>query len=144
MKQESRAESPGFLLLDNDHQDGFIAVIMDFIPLTTVDEWDALLKTSSGRTVVIFKHSATCGTSAYAYELIAQALQEGALAVVPHLVVVQTAHTVSSRIAADLGVVHQSPQVLVVRGGRCTYHTSHASIRPTKLQTAILAAEGAA
>ena len=117
---------------------------MTFTPLSTIPEWDALLKTSAEQTVVVFKHSATCGTSTYAFELLAQALRDGIVTTAPHLVVVQTARTVSNRIADDLGVVHQSPQVLVVRDGKCTYSSSHSSIRPDRLQSAIQAAESKA
>ena len=35
---------------------------------------------------------------------------------------------VSNMIAYDLGVTHESPQVLVIKDGRCIYHASHSGI----------------
>jgi bacillithiol system protein YtxJ len=35
---------------------------------------------------------------------------------------------VSNNIAADLGVTHESPQVLVIKDGQCIYHASHSGI----------------
>ncbi|MBC7449094.1 MAG: DUF2847 family protein, partial [Hymenobacteraceae bacterium] len=36
---------------------------------------------------------------------------------------------VSSAVAQTLGVTHESPQLLLVQHGRCTYHASHMEIR---------------
>ncbi|MBL4662003.1 MAG: bacillithiol system redox-active protein YtxJ, partial [Flavobacteriaceae bacterium] len=34
----------------------------------------------------------------------------------------------SNKIATDLGVMHQSPQILIVKDGKCTYQASHSQI----------------
>jgi bacillithiol system protein YtxJ len=35
---------------------------------------------------------------------------------------------ISNKIASDLDVTHQSPQVLIVKDGKCTYQASHSQI----------------
>jgi bacillithiol system protein YtxJ len=36
---------------------------------------------------------------------------------------------ISNRIASDLSVRHESPQLLIVEDGKAVFHTSHNSIR---------------
>lgn len=77
--------------------------------------------------VVIFKHSPVCGTSAYAFEEVrAFATANGTVPVV--LVDVIRQASLSRRIATELQVGHESPQVILVRGGRAAWSASHFGI----------------
>jgi len=42
--------------------------------------------------------------------------------------------SVSDKIAADLGVTHQSPQILMVKDGKCIYTASHSQINVEDLK----------
>lgn len=93
--------------------------------LTAIGEADALI--DAGGAAWIFKHSATCPISARALEAFrAYRAEDGSIPA--GLVVVQSAREVSNHIAQRTGVRHESPQVLLVRGGRVLFHTSHMKI----------------
>jgi len=41
---------------------------------------------------------------------------------------------VSAAIAADLGVEHQSPQLILIHEGKAQHHANHSSIDPVDLK----------
>ena len=93
-------------------------------PLHTLGELDAVLAASHQRPVVIFKHSASCGTSAEAYDEMLD-LVAGPLPADVYLVDVWDGRQVSDEAARRLGVRHQSPQALIVSDGLVVWQASH-------------------
>ena len=45
---------------------------------------------------------------------------------------------ISNKIAAHFNVEHQSPQIILIKNGRCIYHTSHNDISSKKICEAVL------
>lgn len=92
------------------------------------DEMRALVEESKGATVVLFKYSPTCGISQ-----VAQEAWEAWVGSAPDGAVLARCDVIGAKPAARgvtswLGMLHQSPQVLVLREGACAAHTSHYSI----------------
>lgn len=85
----------------------------------SADELEALLCRSDERPVLIFKHSATCPISFHVRREIERLDAE------VNLVVVQRSRALSNEIESRLGVRHESPQAVIVSGGRAIYHASH-------------------
>ena len=83
---------------------------------------EELIARSQNAPVVLFKHSLTCPISARAYRQM-QAY-EGEVA----LVIVQRAREVSREVEARTGVRHESPQVIILRGGKVAWSASHFDI----------------
>ncbi len=106
-------------------------------PLTTIDELDAALAASSTRPIVIFKHSATCGTSALAAEEIDDLLAHGALPADIYLVRIQGARAVSNEIERRLRVRHESPQVLLIRDGQVMWSATHYRVTAAAILAAL-------
>ena len=110
------------------------------LPLTLLEtpaQLDSAVEASFSRPVLIFKHSLTCGRSAWAYrefEALVQASQARAEAFLVH---VQTARPVSTAIAERLGVRHESPQALLVVDGVVRWHASHGGLTRAAMTTAI-------
>ena len=50
-----------------------------------------------------------------------------------HRVIIQHARDISNRIAADLGVRHESPQLIYVKDGQAVWSVSHHQVRPDEL-----------
>ncbi|OUM96584.1 MAG: general stress protein [Thermobacillus sp. ZCTH02-B1] len=106
--------------------------------ITTTEEWDRILAESSNRQAVILKHSTRCPVSAGALEE-----YEAYLADRPnpdtdyYLVKVIESRPVSNKIAEDLGVVHQSPQMILVKDGKAVWHASHWAVTKRHM-TAVL------
>ena len=106
-----------------------------FTPLTTPDQFDALLGASSGQPVVIFKHSPSCGTSAMAYDELTDLLEGDGGEV--YLLNVLSSRALSQAVAARLGVRHESPQVLVLKDGLVRWSGSHYRVTADAVRKAL-------
>ena len=93
---------------------------------------------SSAHPVLVFKHSLTCGTSAQALDELADHLQH---ADGPHahyaLVTVQTHRDVSTAISTRVGIRHETPQALLIMGGRVVWSASHFRVTAEAIAKAI-------
>lgn len=101
-----------------------LTTIRSFIPLTDLDQIDGAVDASSTQSVLIFKHSTTCGTSAEAHEEVSTLLA-GTVDARVYLVDVRSSRQVSNAIAQRFGIRHESPQILLLDGGRVRWHASH-------------------
>jgi bacillithiol system protein YtxJ len=105
-------------------------------PLTTEADLDAAIERSFTTAVVIFKHSETCGTSAYAREEL-QALAESNVTAGVYVVSVQRNRAISNALSKRFNLRHESPQVLLIRGGALAWHASHHRINGDELTAAL-------
>jgi len=90
--------------------------------LAAVDDAVAL---SHAGPVIVFKHSATCGTSAMAHEEVEDLVAAQAADTPIFIVPVHARRPVSNAIAARFGIRHESPQVLILNRGRVVWSASH-------------------
>lgn len=94
--------------------------------ITTLDEWQELLDASVDKSVLVFKHSTTCPISANAWKEFQSYLTGNPDNNTEYVMVkVIESRPVSSQIANDLHVVHKSPQVILMRGKKAVWDTSH-------------------
>lgn len=107
---------------------------MDWKPLDSIEGWNTLLEASNDAPVVVFKHSTRCSISRMALKLTEQRWDLPA-AVQPFLLDLLNHREVSSAIAMDLNVEHQSPQLILIRDGKSVHHANHSSIDPVDLKT---------
>ena len=105
--------------------------------LTSVDELEPVVAGSFTRPVLVFKHSLTCGTSAWAHEEVEALLDGPPLSVDVCVVHVQASRALSNAIAERLGVRHQSPQALLVRHGQVVWHASHHHLSQAAIAAAL-------
>jgi len=99
----------------------------DWIHLTNLEQLDEIEKLSAERPVVIFKHSTTCGISAAAksrLEAVPFDVEKGTFYYLDLL----TYRPVSNMVAEKFGVVHQSPQIIVIKNGVAVNNNSHHAI----------------
>jgi bacillithiol system protein YtxJ len=109
--------------------------MLHWLPLETDAQLAALLATSHTRPQIIFKHSTRCSISE-----VAKTRLESATAVPDadfHYLDLIRFRPLSNKIAEDLRVYHESPQVLLIRNGECVYDESHLSIRMDDLADAM-------
>jgi bacillithiol system protein YtxJ len=107
-----------------------------FVKITDLRSFEEIAMRSKERPVVIFKHSLTCPISAAAYD---QMLAfEGEVA----LLEVQRSRELSREIEDRLGVVHESPQIIVLRNGQVVWNASHFRITANAVAAAVREAEG--
>jgi bacillithiol system protein YtxJ len=77
---------------------------------------------------VVYKHSPICPTSGIAYEEM-RSLRRLQQDVPVYLIDVINARPLSRYIAERVGVVHQSPQAIILRAGVPAWHGSHFDLR---------------
>ena len=83
---------------------------------------------SDNKNIILFKHSTRCSISSMAKSRLERGWNiSEEEADIYYLDLIQY-RSVSNAIAANLGVVHQSPQVIVVRNGKAVYDASHSAI----------------
>ena len=103
------------------------------IKITSLEVWQKLLERSGEHPFIVLKHSNACGTSAAAYARMEEAEKSGLLSVPLHLVVVQENRDVCDAIALNVGIEHESPQVIGVKNGQAVHWASHDAIDPAKV-----------
>lgn len=91
---------------------------------------------------VLFKHSPTCIVSLSANSRVRK-FAAGCPEVPIFLVSVVRQRALSRRIAALTGVRHESPQIIVFRGGNVVGSMSHEGVTVVALESAVRAADAA-
>ena len=107
---------------------------MFVIEVSTDMEWRQQAQQASGD-YLIFKHSTTCPISAKAYREVSEFAATNPLPVV--LVKVIEARPLSLRIADELTIPHASPQVILMKGDRAVWNTSHYDITKEHMEAAL-------
>lgn len=111
---------------------------MQWIALDSLEQLDALDARSEGTPVLIFKHSTRCSISSAALARVERAwTPEDAMAHPAYYLDLLQFRALSNAIAERYGVEHASPQVLVIRNGRCSYTESHFGIRYSDVKLAL-------
>lgn len=98
-----------------------------WIALTNLQQLDEIISLSFQKPVVIFKHSTRCSISRM---VLKQFESEFDLedVVIPYFLDLLSYRVVSDEIASRFQVVHQSPQLLLIREGKSVYDASHNAI----------------
>ncbi len=110
---------------------------MDWTALVSENDWLNIWERSKqGKNALIFKHSTRCSISAAAEEEMVKfttdVIANGLPLEIAQVLVVEH-RPVSLQIADDLGIGHQSPQVILLQGGQVVWNASHWSITSQKL-----------
>jgi bacillithiol system protein YtxJ len=102
---------------------------MNWTALTEEAQLDAIDQQSAERPVLIFKHSTRCSISSAALHRLESgwSAADAGLGAIYYLDLIRF-RSISNAIAGRYGVQHESPQVLVIRHGRCVHHASHFGI----------------
>lgn len=101
---------------------------MNWKQLTSVEDLDRAISASENVTVVLFKHSTRCSISRMALKMFEGGWNESLSTVDAHFLDLLEHKDISAAITEKLDVEHQSPQMLVLRGGKVVHHASHSSI----------------
>lgn len=107
---------------------------MQWNNLETISQLDELVPLSQDQSVVIFKHSTRCSISRMALKQFENEFDFSDL-VQPFYLDLIAFREVSNEIAARFGVVHQSPQLILIKEGKAVYNVSHSDIDAGALKT---------
>jgi bacillithiol system protein YtxJ len=99
---------------------------MNWIPLTSEDQLLSIVTRSSEKPQVIFKHSTRCSTSSMILNRLERSESSDAIDFY-YLDLIQY-RPISALITEKFHVAHESPQVLLIKNGNCTFDESHFAI----------------
>lgn len=108
-----------------------------FKEITCSQELGQILDESNQRKIILFKHSTTCPISSRAWREVQNFIKESSDEVLVGMIKVIESRAVSSQAAVELGLKHQSPQVLLVRERKVLWHASHQEVTQTRLMKAL-------
>ena len=111
---------------------------MEWREITTVEEWDDILNKSSEKDQIILKHSTTCPVSTNALEEYEAYLQDQPNENIDYtLVKERESRPVSNKIEEDLGVKHESPQIIYIKDKAKYWSTTHWSVTKAHMKAVI-------
>lgn len=101
--------------------------ILPWIPLTSTDELDHIVERSITKTQLIFKHSTRCGISRMVMNQFVATYNLDLNADLYYLDLLSY-REVSNEVGYKFQVLHESPQLLVIKNGVVVAHASHGAI----------------
>jgi hypothetical protein len=107
---------------------------IDWIPLEVLGQIEEIITLSEQKPVIIFKHSTRCSISRMALKNFENEYDLGE-SVAAYFLDLISFREVSNEIASRFNVVHQSPQLLLIVGGKSVYDVSHSSIDAQELRS---------
>ena len=102
-------------------------------PITTTQDVLNIIENSVEKPQIIFKDSVTCGISAYAKERLVSGNDLLIAKADFNYLDLLSYRSVSNFIADELNVIHQSPQIIVLKNKEVVYRVSHHSIQPEEI-----------
>lgn len=89
-------------------------------------QWQQILEDSKTRLQVVYKHSIRCSISSVVKSRLERAAAPDEIDF--YYLDLINFRAVSNKIAEDTRVEHESPQVLLIKDGKCIYNESHTAI----------------
>ncbi|MES2286106.1 MAG: bacillithiol system redox-active protein YtxJ [Bacteroidota bacterium] len=113
---------------------------MDWLNLTSESQLEEINQKSfetQVKGILLFKHSTRCSISSMALSRLERKWKL-ANDIVPAYILNLLQHpSVSSKIAEQFSVRHESPQVLIIKNGKCIYNASHSDINAADIESAL-------
>lgn len=105
-----------------------------FIPLVSLDILDEIETKSQSKPVFIFKHSTRCGISSMVWRRFQSSVKEYQGQMECYYLDLLSFREISNAIASRYEIVHQSPQLIVIKNGIAVAHSSHYDILEINFQ----------
>lgn len=100
---------------------------MQWNPITTIEQLDTISAASFTKPQIILKHSTTCSISKMALARLERATTPDNIDF--NFLDLLNYRSISQAIAEKFDVVHESPQILLIKNGECIYEESHGGIQ---------------
>lgn len=100
---------------------------MNWIDLSQIQQLAEIKELSKIRPQIIFKHSTRCSISSMAKNRLERNAQPETSDF--YFLDLIKYRALSNKIAEDFAVVHESPQVLLIKNTECIYEESHSAIQ---------------
>ncbi|MFC7773010.1 bacillithiol system redox-active protein YtxJ [Flavobacterium sp. GCM10027622] len=107
---------------------------IEWNPLTDIKQLDAIVEESNSQPIVIFKHSTRCNISRMVLKQFENEFDVVSGLVKPYYLDLLEFRPISNEIAAKFNVVHQSPQIIVLKNELVVHDASHSDIQAGDLR----------
>jgi bacillithiol system protein YtxJ len=101
---------------------------MNWIDLTSENQLSDIIAISQTQPVVIFKHSTRCSISVAAKGRLERNWNFSEHEITAFYLDLLNYRDISKKIADNFQVYHESPQLLLIKNGECTYSETHSGI----------------
>ena len=105
-----------------------------FYTLDEMEQFDEIDEISQTKPVVLFKHSTRCSISRMALKQFDAEFNYPEEKIDWYLLDLLNHRDLSNEIASRYNVMHQSPQIVVIRNGKAVFNESHDSISAEDLK----------
>ena len=106
---------------------------LSWTPLVSVEEINTIKEISKNQSVLIFKHSTRCGISRMVIKQFESLFNEENKQLKVYYLDLLNFREVSSKLSEDFQVIHESPQLLVIKNEISVYNASHYEITKVNL-----------
>lgn len=106
---------------------------LPWIALTSIEQLDTIEAQSKSRIQVIFKHSTRCGISRMVMNQFVASYDLGQEGLDLYYLDLLSYRDVSNEVGYRFQVIHESPQLLVIKNGINVAHASHGGINAMEL-----------
>ncbi len=106
---------------------------LPWISLTNLSQLEVISEKSKEKTQIIFKHSTTCGISRMVLNMFTSGYPLEEKQADLYFIDLHANRDVSNEAGYKFQVLHQSPQLLIIKNGEAVFHTSHGAIADADL-----------
>jgi bacillithiol system protein YtxJ len=106
---------------------------LTWLPLTSLEQLEIIKTESNTAAILIFKHSTRCGISRAVIKQFEKLFTEENQRLKVYYLDLLNYRDISTEIGQTFQVMHQSPQLIVVRNGNVVHHASHNDITEVNL-----------
>lgn len=110
------------------------SIKINWVALTDKAQLEDIIKISMTKPVLIFKHSTRCGISRMVFKNFESDYDIPETEIALYFLDLLENRTLSQDISEKFNVLHQSPQVLMIKNGKVVYHDSHDYISINKIK----------
>ncbi len=111
-----------------------------WVELRNIGQLNDIVQDSNTVPCILFKHSTRCSISSTALSRLERSWISDEMKEVNTYFLDLIAHRdISNAVESKFGIMHESPQVLVIKGGKCVYHNSHMNINYSDIRKQTLA-----
>ena len=108
-------------------------IYLTWLPLTSLEQLETIETESNTASVLIFKDSTRCGISKMVIKQFEKLFTEENQHLKVYYLDLLNYRDISNGIAVKFQVMHQSPQLIIVRNGSAVHHASHNDITQVNL-----------
>lgn len=108
---------------------------MNWIALSDLEQVDQIIRDSALKPQLIFKHSTRCSISSMVKDRLERQWKSQLDEFPIYYLDLIKFRSISNQLADKFGVIHESPQLLIIQNGECIFNCSHSDISVSAIET---------